>query len=68
MNIDIRNSVLSNLNGSSHDDVRKTITEAIQDGDEVTLPGTGVLFELLWRGSNTNEQSRILDILVSELK
>lgn len=54
MELDIRQAVLQNLNNASHDDVEATIKDAIAIGEEKTLPGLGVLFELLW--NNASEQ------------
>ncbi len=68
MNTDIRNSIFSNLHGANHDEVENTITDAIQGGDEITLPGLGVLFESLWSQSSDTDKSAILDKLVLALK
>ncbi len=68
MNIDIRNSIFSNLHGSNHDEIENTIMDAIQGGDEITLPGLGVLFESLWNQSSDSDKSTILDKLVAALK
>ncbi len=54
MDLDIRKAVLKNFNKASYDDIENTINDAINKADEVTLPGLGVLFELLWQ--NANEQ------------
>ncbi len=68
MDIDIRNSIFNNLHGSNHDEIENTIREAIQGGDEITLPGLGVLFESLWNQSSDADKSTILDKLVTALK
>lgn len=54
MNLDIRQAVINNLNNASHDDIETTIKNALELSEEKTLPGLGVLFELLWKNS-TNE-------------
>ncbi len=64
MNLDIRNSIYSNLHGANHDEVEQTIVDAIHDADEVTLPGLGVLFEAVWSQSTDIEKSNMLDKLV----
>lgn len=60
MNFDLRNAVLANLDNSSYDDVHETIIDAISSGEEKTLPGLGVLFEVLWNGSNDSEKDSLI--------
>lgn len=52
MDLDIRKAVFNNLNKASHDDIEATINDAISLGEEKTLPGLGVLFELLWNNAS----------------
>ena len=67
MNFDLRKAVIANLDDSNYDEIRETIMDAIESGEEKTLPGLGVMFEILWNGSNDNEKeklvSRITDCL-----
>ena len=63
MNIDIRNHVLNNFKGASIDDIKSSIIDSIKDGDDVTLPGLGVFFEILWSNSSDDEKNKILDNL-----
>ena len=41
MNLSIRKAVIANLNNSTYDDVRKTITDAVSTQEEKVLPGLG---------------------------
>ena len=52
MDLDIRKAAVNNLNNASHDDVETTIKNAIELSEEKTLPGLGVLFEILWKNSS----------------
>ncbi|HSH25128.1 MAG TPA: small acid-soluble spore protein SspI [Massilibacterium sp.] len=56
MNFSLRQAVIQNLHGSNATDLNNTIKDAIQKKDEITLPGLGVLFEILW--NEENEQTR----------
>jgi len=60
MNIDIRKSVIKNFEGSGIDDIRNSIEESIKDNDEITLPGLGVFFEILWNNSDEDDKDFIL--------
>lgn len=47
MNIDIRRNIIENFRDTNAEDLKVSITEAVEDKDEITLPGLGVLFKLL---------------------
>lgn len=68
MNIDIRKSIINNFNNSKTDEIKASITSAINEKDEVTLPGMGVFFELLWKNSNDASKEYILNTLEKSLK
>ena len=68
MNIDIRKSIKDNFKGASSDEIKASITSSINEGDEVTLPGIGVFFEVLWNNSNDDEREFILKKLEESLK
>ena len=61
MNIDIRKSIKDNFKNSSNEEILESIKEAINDSDEITLPGMGVFFELLWKESNDIEKNNIIE-------
>ena len=47
--MDIREHIISNFKNSTIEELKESIIEAINDKDELTLPGLGVLFEILWK-------------------
>lgn len=61
MNIDIRKSIISNFKDSDISEISSSIEEAVNDSDEVTLPGLGVFFEILWKNSTKEEQQNLVD-------
>ena len=68
MNLDIRKHIQENFKGASNDEIKSSITEAIANKDEVTLPGLGVFLEILWQDSNEDERAYILNTLANHLK
>jgi small acid-soluble spore protein I (minor) len=68
MDIDIRKYIRNNSENASADDIRSSIEESVSKGDEVTLPGLGVLFEILWKNSDDDCKEKMLDMLASNLK
>lgn len=68
MNIDIRKSIINNFKGSSDEEIIESINESIKQGDEITLPGLGVFFELLWKNANNEEQKTIIEHIKKSLQ
>ena len=60
MEISIRDYVKNNFKGSNETDIKDSITSSVAEGDEVSLPGLGVLFEILWNNSDVELQKVIL--------
>lgn len=60
MDIDIRKSIKNNFKGSDINEIKDSIEESIKDADEITLPGLGVFFEILWNNSSKEDQEAIL--------
>ncbi|MGL4373862.1 MAG: small acid-soluble spore protein SspI [Turicibacter sp.] len=42
--------------------------DAIDSGEEKTLPGLGVIFEVLWNGSNETERDSMINRITQCLK
>lgn len=61
--INLRKAVLENVSDSSLGELRETIIDAIQSGEDKTLPGLGVLFEVLWNNCAAQKQGEIIQIL-----
>lgn len=68
MNIDIRKSIISNFKDSNHTEIKNSIEEAVKDQDEVTLPGLGVFFEILWNSCTKEEQQELVNKIKENLK
>lgn len=63
MDIDIRKSIINNFKESDIEDIKNSIEESISDKDEITLPGLGVFFEILWENSDDVKKDYILQAL-----
>lgn len=67
MNISIKQHIMNNFKGASKDDIKESIVSSFNDKDEITLPGLGVFFGLVWNKSSDDEKNKILDILKDSL-
>lgn len=63
MNIDIRKHIKSNFKDAEQDEIKASIESSIAEKDEITLPGMGVFFEILWEYSDEDSQEYILKTL-----
>lgn len=68
MNLDIRNYIEDNFKNATTDDIKESIEEALSSKEEVTLPGLGVFFELLWKNSSEEERETILNKIHDQTK
>lgn len=67
MNFPIRGAVIHNIRDMDEIELREMITESIQRGEEKLLPGLGVLFEVIWEGSDRKQQDEMVDLLYEHL-
>jgi small acid-soluble spore protein I (minor) len=68
MNIDIRSYIKTNFANSTKSDIKESIEEALKKGDDITLPGLGFFFEIIWNTSDEDNKNKILDTLESYFK
>ncbi len=60
MNISIRKHILSNFKDVEKKEIEEAIVESIGDKEELTLPGFGVFFELLWQEADKEMKEEII--------
>lgn len=63
MDLNIRKAIMHNISNNSKDQLRDTIVDAIQDGQEKMLPGLGYLFELIWQNSSEETREEMINNL-----
>ena len=59
----IREHIINNFKGDDYDSLQDAINESIESNDEVTLPGMGVFFEIVWQGDDQQLKNQMLDII-----
>jgi len=62
-NMNIRNYIINNFKDCSEIDIKQSIISSIDEQDEITLPGLGVLFEILWNNSKEEEKEKYIKTL-----
>ena len=59
----IREHIINNFKVDDYDSLQSAINESIESNDEVTLPGMGVFFEIVWQGADQSLKNQILQII-----
>ena len=66
MQLDLRQAILSRMQGKSSDELFEVIDDSVGN-DERTLPGLGVLFEVIWQNSAMDARRQMVDTLSHHL-
>lgn len=67
MEINIREHIKNNFKDCEIKEIKNAIEESLQEDDEITLPGMGVFFEILWKNSDESGKDFILNTLKKAL-
>ncbi|WP_134684689.1 small acid-soluble spore protein SspI [Brevibacillus migulae] len=65
--LNLRQAIMYKMQGSNDQAVADTITDAVSSGMEKTLPGLGVLFEVLWQNSDQTARQQMVHTIASNL-
>ncbi|MEW9675466.1 small acid-soluble spore protein SspI [Lentibacillus sp. L22] len=68
MDLNLRKAILTNIASNDREQLKDTIVDAIQNGEEKMLPGLGVLFELIWKQSDQEERLEMVSSLEQGVK
>jgi len=65
--LDLRQAIMYKMQGSDANAVADTINDAITSRMEKTLPGLGVLFEVLWQNSDPSTRQQMVQTIAEHL-
>ncbi|WP_010271469.1 small acid-soluble spore protein SspI [Paenibacillus senegalensis] len=66
MNIDLRQAIVQRVQGKSLDELKEIIEDSVGGADQ-TLPGLGVLFEIIWEHTEQADHDTMLNALKNNL-
>lgn len=61
--MNIREHIINNFKGDDYNALKNAIEESIESKDEITLPGLGVFFELIWENADQELKNNLIDII-----
>ncbi|TYP71750.1 small acid-soluble spore protein SspI [Paenibacillus methanolicus] len=64
--LDLRQAIMNRVQNKSGDELRGVITDSI-GGDEMALPGLGVLFEVIWEQSAEEDKQKMVQTLYDHI-
>jgi len=65
--LNLRQAIMFKMQGADPQAVEETISDAISSGMEKTLPGLGVLFEVLWQNSDPASRQQMITTIAQNL-
>ena len=65
--MNIRDHIINNFKGDDYAELERAIDESIKEQDEVTLPGMGVFFELIWQGADRSLKDNMLEVIKKKI-
>ena len=63
MEMSIREHIINNFKGDDYNTLRQAIDESVSSLDEVTLPGLGVFFCLIWENADQELKNELIEII-----
>ncbi len=63
----IRDYVKKNFENCSKEDISSSINTSLKSKEEETLPGLGVLFELLWQNSSEKSKEEMVNVIAANI-
>ena len=60
---DIRKNIIENFKDTDTEEMKTSIEHSISEQKEITLPGLGVFFEILWEQSDDKARKEILNTI-----
>jgi small acid-soluble spore protein I (minor) len=62
MEMTLRQAIIKRVHDKKNEDLKEVIQDSIGNA-EMTLPGIGVLFEIIWAHSEPEDQDRMVAVL-----
>lgn len=63
MDTNIRHHIINNFQGDDFHTLKEAIEESVKERDELTLPGLGVFFELIWENASQELKNELIEII-----
>lgn len=65
--MNIQEHIINNFKGDDYKSLKEAIDESIASNDDVTLPGLGVFFSLIWKASDQELKNDLLELLKTQI-
>lgn len=59
----IKEHIINNFKGDDYKALKEAIDESVESNDEVTLPGLGVFFSLIWEEADQELKNTLIELI-----
>lgn len=66
--MNIREHIINNFKGDDYKALKEAIDESVASNDEVTLPGLGVFFCLIWESADQEFKNSIIELIKKRIE
>ncbi|WP_246067118.1 small acid-soluble spore protein SspI [Paenibacillus koleovorans] len=66
IHLNLRQAIVNRVHGKSAGELQELLTDSLH-GDELALPGLGVLFEIIWEHTPEDVQAQLAQTLKEQL-
>lgn len=68
MRLTIKEYIINNFKGDSGKEIFTAISESVKEDDELTLPGLGVFFSIVWQNASEGLKDEMIRIIELNMK
>lgn len=61
--MNIREHIINNFKGDDYKALKEAIDESVESQDEITLPGLGVFFSLIWEDADQELKNNLIELI-----
>lgn len=66
--MNIREHIINNFKGDDYKALKEAIDESVESKDEITLPGLGVFFCLIWENADQELKNNLIEIIKTRVQ
>ena len=66
--MNIKEHIINNFNGDDYMALKEAIDESVESNDEITLPGLGVFFSLIWESADQELKNTLIDLIKKRIE
>ena len=66
--MNIKEHIINNFKGDDYIALKEAIDESVTSSDEITLPGLGVFFSLVWEDADQELKNTLIEVIKKRIE